>query len=59
MSVGLYMDHHVPTLTTRGLRRCDVDVLTAEEDGAAEWDDERLLDGRTIVPPESDATFDS
>lgn len=59
MSVGLYMDHHVPAAITRGLRRCDVDVLTAEEDGAADWDDERLLErathlGRIIFTQDDD-----
>ena len=37
------MDHHVPAAITRGLRRCGVDVLTAAEDGAADWEDELLL----------------
>ena len=38
------MDHHVPAAITRGLRRRDVDVLTAEEDGTATWEDPLLLD---------------
>ena len=41
------MDHHVPAAITRGLRRCGVDVLSAEEDDAADWDDERLLEPAT------------
>ncbi len=41
------MDHHVPASITRGLRRCNADVLTAEEDGAGSWDDERLLQRAT------------
>ena len=53
------MDHHVPSAITRGLRRCGVDVLTAEEDGAADWDDELLLEratrlGRTIFTQDDD-----
>jgi len=35
MSVGLYMDHHVPRSITMGLRVRGVDVVTAYEDGAA------------------------
>ena len=33
MSLGLYMDVHVPLPITRGLRRRDVDVPTAQQDG--------------------------
>lgn len=44
MSVALYMDVHVPRQITRGLRRRGVDVLTAQEDGTAAWDDPALLD---------------
>ena len=44
MSLRLYMDVHVPWPITAGLRRRSVDVVTAQEDGAAEWNDERLLD---------------
>ena len=43
MSVALYMDHHVPSAVTEGLRRRGIDVRTAEEDASAELDDERLL----------------
>lgn len=43
MSLRLYMDHHVPSAITRGLRRRGIDVLTADEDQTAQWDDERLL----------------
>jgi len=32
MSVGLYMDEHVPRAITEGLRLRGVDVLTAQED---------------------------
>jgi hypothetical protein len=43
VSVAFYMDHHVPAAITEGLRKRDVDVLTAEEDGRSELDDETLL----------------
>jgi hypothetical protein len=35
----LYMDVHVPIAVTYGLRLRGVDVLTAQEDGAAELPD--------------------
>jgi len=44
VSLRLYMNHHVRSAITQGLRRRGVDVLTAYEDGAAEFDDERLLE---------------
>src|SRR5436309_1776533 len=37
------MDVHVPRPITRGLRRRTVEVLTAQEDGTARWDDGELL----------------
>lgn len=43
MSLGLYMDVHVPRPITRGLRRRGVDVLTAQDDGAARLPDAELL----------------
>ena len=43
MSVALYMDHHVPSAITDGLRRRGVDVLTAWEDARSDVDDELLL----------------
>jgi len=43
VSLPLYMDQHVPAAITRGLRRRGVDVLTTEEDRAADWDDADLL----------------
>jgi predicted nuclease of predicted toxin-antitoxin system len=43
MSLGLYMDVHVPRPITGGLRRRGVDVLTAQEDGAARASDSELL----------------
>jgi hypothetical protein len=44
VSMLLYMDVHVPFAITAGLRLRGVDVLTAQEDGAAELDDDLLLD---------------
>jgi hypothetical protein len=43
VTVRLYMNHHVPAAITEGLRRRNADVVTAFEDGAATWDDDRLL----------------
>lgn len=43
MSLALYMDHHVHSAITDGLRQRGVDVLTAWDDGTADWDDEDLL----------------
>jgi predicted nuclease of predicted toxin-antitoxin system len=44
MSLGLLTDGHVPLAITRGLRRRGIDVLTAQEDGAATFPDDLLLD---------------
>ena len=44
MSVPLYSDVHVRRAVTEGLRLRGVDILTAQEDGAAEMDDPELLD---------------
>lgn len=38
--VTLYMDHHVPSAITAGLRKRGVDVFTAEEDGSATLEDD-------------------
>ena len=43
MTVALYMDHHVRSAITMGLRQRDVDVLTAEEDGRSQVEDDLLL----------------
>lgn len=43
MSVPFYLDHHVPAAVADGLRRRGTDVLTALDDGAAAWDDHRIL----------------
>ena len=47
MSVGLYMDVHVPAAITRGLLLRGVDVLTAQIDGTTELPDPDLLDRAT------------
>jgi hypothetical protein len=44
MSLKLYMDEHVPSAITTGLRRRGVDVLTVQEDGRESEDDPVLLD---------------
>ena len=44
MSVGLYMDVHVPAAITRGLLLRGVDVLTAQIDGTTRLEDSDLLD---------------
>ena len=49
MTVPLYMDHHVPSAITIGLRRRSVDVLTAFEDGAAGSADEAILERATVL----------
>lgn len=59
MSVVLYFDVHVRAAITEGLRIRDVDVLTAQEDGAAEMDDADLLNragelGRVIFTQDQD-----
>lgn len=43
MSLRFYMDVHVPLPISLGLRRRGVDVLTSQEDGTEEFDDEQLL----------------
>jgi len=43
VSLGLYVDEHVPTAITEGLRLRGVDVLTAQEDGQAGTDDGGLI----------------
>jgi hypothetical protein len=38
------MDHHVPAAITAALRRQGIDVITAQEDGSDQLDDDLLLD---------------
>jgi predicted nuclease of predicted toxin-antitoxin system len=47
VSVGLYLDVHVPASITRGLVLRGVEVLTAQIDGTTEWKDPDLLDRAT------------
>ena len=47
MSVKIYMDVHVRRAVTDGLRLRGVGVLTAQEEGAAEFEDDTLLDRAT------------
>ena len=59
MSVGLYMDVHVPRAITDGLRLRRVDVLTAHADGSGRLDDAELLDrasahGRALFTRDAD-----
>lgn len=59
MSVALYMDVHVPRAVTTALRLRAIDVLTAQEDGAAQLDDALLLQratelGRVLVSQDED-----
>jgi uncharacterized protein with PIN domain len=44
MTIKLYMDQHVPRAITVSLRLGGVDVLTAYEDGASQFEDKDLLD---------------
>jgi Domain of unknown function (DUF5615) len=41
------MDHHVHAAITEGRRRRGVEVITAQEDGAARFNDEQLLERAT------------
>ena len=59
MTVPLYMDQHVPSAITQGLRRRGVDVVTTQEDGTATWGDEKILEratslGRTLFTEDED-----
>ena len=48
MAVALFFDHNVSAAVTDGLRRRDVDVLTAYEDDSHRLDDHDLLQ-RSVV----------
>ena len=59
MSLKFYMDVHVPRAVTTALRLRSIDVVTAQEDGAAQLDDDRLLQratelGRVLVSQDED-----
>ena len=47
MSVGLYLDVHVPAAIARGLLLRGVDVLTAQLDETTQLEDPELLDRAT------------
>jgi len=49
MPLGLYMDVHVPSAVTEGLRLRGIDVLTSQEDGTREFTDEALLARATTL----------
>lgn len=59
MSLSFYLDHHVPMAIAAGLRQRQIDVLTAQDDGRADWDDDRLLEralelGRVVFTQDRD-----
>ena len=59
MSFSFYLDHHVPVAIAVGLRQRQIDVLTAQEDGRADWEDDRLLErafdlGRVVFTQDRD-----
>jgi predicted nuclease of predicted toxin-antitoxin system len=59
MPIAYYMDEHVQTAITRGLRRRGIDVLTIQEDGFLHADDDVILDramalGRAVFSRDED-----
>src|SRR4051794_40104345 len=49
MALRYYVDVHVPAAVTAGLRRLGIDVLTSQEDGTRQADDESLLARATTL----------
>ncbi|CAD5919531.1 MULTISPECIES: DUF5615 family PIN-like protein [Planktothrix] len=49
MAIKLYMDVHIPQAITEQLRRRNIDVLTAIEDGSAELPDYQLLERTNLL----------
>jgi hypothetical protein len=49
MSVAFYMDVHVNAAITEQLNLRNIDVITAQDDGRAEEDDELLLERATAL----------
>jgi hypothetical protein len=47
VTIPIYMDVHVPSAVTEGLRRQGHDVVTAQDDGADRLSDDALLDRAT------------
>jgi hypothetical protein len=59
VSLSFYLDHHVPMAIAIGLRQRQIDVLTAQDDGRADWDDDQLLEralelGRVVFTQDRD-----
>jgi predicted nuclease of predicted toxin-antitoxin system len=59
VAVSFYVDVHIPRPVTDTLRRHGAEVLTSQEDGTQEWNDERLLAratemGRVLVTQDED-----
>lgn len=59
MSFSFCLDHHVPVAIAVGLRQRQIDLLTAQEDGRADWEDDRLLErafdlGRVVFRQDRD-----
>ncbi|HJZ91769.1 MAG TPA: DUF5615 family PIN-like protein [Gemmataceae bacterium] len=59
MPIAYYMDEHVQTAITRGLRHRGVDAPTIQEDGLLHADDEAILDraialGRVVFTRDED-----
>lgn len=59
MPIALYMNQHIPQVTTTGLRLRGADVITAQEDGKSDLDDPELLDragelGRVLFTQDDD-----
>lgn len=49
MAIVLYMDAHIPKAIMIGLRLRGVDIITAQEDNAADLPDPVLLDRATAL----------
>ncbi len=59
MSARLYFDVHIPSAILEGLRRRGIDVLTSQEDGTREVEDDVLLQraatlGRLLISQDAD-----
>ena len=59
MPLPFYMDVHVPSAVTLGLRRRGIDILTSQDDGTTRLDDDALLAratelGRALLSQDAD-----
>jgi len=59
VAISFYMDVHIPSAITDQSRMRNIDVLTAQEDGARRFPDSNLLDrasqlGRILVTQDTD-----